>query len=85
MRKDNTSGYVGVSFHKPTGKYQARVTIGRENHYYLGVFDNPRAAAFAVDQFKRSIGRRAPNGIPPGEFCRETECLRNCADGSRRP
>lgn len=56
MRKDNTSGYVGVSFHRPTGKYQARVTIGR----------------------------RAPNGIPPGEFAKmaATECVRNCADES---
>ncbi|MBO6755424.1 MAG: HNH endonuclease [Roseibium sp.] len=37
-RKDNTSGYTGVSFHRRSGKYRARVKIdGRE--IFLGNFD----------------------------------------------
>lgn len=41
--KNNTTGYRGVSFHKPTGKYRARLTFwGRE--IYLGLFKNIKVA-----------------------------------------
>ena len=46
---NNTSGYKGVSFYKPTGKWGARIMIhGRTTH--LGFFTTPEAAALAYDK-----------------------------------
>lgn len=39
----NQSGYRGVSFHKPTGKYQAQINVNRTKKY-LGVYDKPEQA-----------------------------------------
>lgn len=42
-RKDNTSGYKGVSFHKQTGKFKA--CIQHENDFmYLGLFSTAEEA-----------------------------------------
>ena len=62
MRKDNTSGYIGVTFHKPSGKYQARAFKDRRQ-FYLGLFVDPRSAAEAVNDFARANGRVAPNDL----------------------
>jgi len=59
MRKDNTSGYIGVSYHRASGKFQAR---GFKGHY-LGLFIDPRSAAGAVNEFARANGRAAPNDL----------------------
>jgi hypothetical protein len=44
LRSDTTSGYKGVSFHKQTGKWGARIHNG-ENYKHLGLFDDKKVAA----------------------------------------
>jgi len=41
--KNNTSGYKGVSWHKPTNKYRSKITVNKKIHY-LGSFDCPKEA-----------------------------------------
>lgn len=41
------SGLKGVSFHKPTGKWRARIFLGKE--FSLGLFSDPLEAACAYD------------------------------------
>lgn len=48
----NSSGYPGVSYHKLTNKWQARVGLNVER-IYLGLFDNVDDAIKIADQFKR--------------------------------
>lgn len=51
-RKDNRSGFRGVSWYKPTGKWRAEVKFnGSRNH--LGYFGDPFQAARAVNRFYR--------------------------------
>ena len=45
LRRDNSSGLKGVSYHKPSGKWRSR--IGSDGCVYLGYFDCPAAAHFA--------------------------------------
>ena len=47
----NTSGYLGVSLHKETGKWVANVRV--DDHLnYLGIFEDPLEAAKAVYWYK---------------------------------
>lgn len=49
-RKDNTSGYTGVSLDKRTGKWRARIKIkGKERQ--IGVFGTPEEAFNARENF----------------------------------
>lgn len=43
LNKNNNSGYFGVTFHKPTGKFQSQIRKNGKNKY-LGRFDNPEEA-----------------------------------------
>jgi hypothetical protein len=60
---NNKTGFRGVHFHKPSGKWVARVT----HHYadkYFGYFDTPEAAAEAARTarsalFTHDVGRAA--------------------------
>lgn len=47
-RKDNTSGFRGVSSHRSSGKFQSKITVNGEQ-IYIGTFDNPEDAARAYD------------------------------------
>ena len=45
----NTSGRIGVYWHKPCGKWQARIT-GNGKNLHLGLFDNFEDAVYAREQ-----------------------------------
>jgi len=45
----NTSGYKGVRFHKPTGKWQAYIKVNYKQKH-LGLFEFIEDAAFAYNQ-----------------------------------
>ena len=40
-KKQNKSGYTGVSFHKASGKYVAQISFGGKRKH-LGLFENPK-------------------------------------------
>ncbi|WP_143199432.1 AP2 domain-containing protein [Bradyrhizobium sp. NAS80.1] len=48
-RKNNTSGYEGVSWNWGRNKWVAYVTSGSKRHY-VGLFDDPADAARAIEQ-----------------------------------
>ena len=50
IRKDNTSGYKGVSFVKDRNKYKAQITVDK-NRVYLGSFLTPLEGAIAYNNY----------------------------------
>lgn len=52
----NTSGYVGVSWHKGTSKWQAKIGI-RKKTKSIGYFDSPEEAHRAYCDAARELGR----------------------------
>lgn len=46
---NNTSGYIGIGYHKKSKKWYARSCVQRK-HFYLGSFDNKNKAAIAHDK-----------------------------------
>ncbi len=53
-RKDNTSGYKGVSWHSQRLKWTARVKAGQK-YIHLGLFDSKEAAALAYNSAARQL------------------------------
>jgi AP2 domain len=59
LHKNNTSGYKGVSFHKPTGKFQALIQFERKK-IHIGLFYTKQDAARAYNRMaKRFFGEFA--------------------------
>lgn len=57
----NRTGSRGVSYEKRTGKYTARITVGRKD-YFLGTFDSKELAAEAfAEAAKNKHGEFASN------------------------
>lgn len=54
MQRNNTSGFVGVTFHPQSGKWRARVTRSG-THYAAGLHDTPEQAAAARDKLAANI------------------------------
>lgn len=52
-RKNNTSGYTGVSFYKPSKKWKAQITINGKT-YNLGHFDNIEEALNAYNLARKN-------------------------------
>lgn len=64
MRNTNTSGYMGVSYLRCAGKYEAYVHCDGKKHY-LGLFASPREAALARDRAARTLfGQYARLNLP---------------------
>lgn len=53
-RKQSRSGYTGVTFHKQSGKWQARVCVDYKSRF-LGLFPSAEEAAAARDKVARAI------------------------------
>jgi len=51
-QRNNTSGFKGVFWHEPTGKWMAQIGV-RRRHIYLGLFTSKRNAAQAYNQAAR--------------------------------
>ena len=49
LGRDNTSGYKGVSLHKPSGKWRVSITANGKRHFF-GHHDCPVIAARIYDQ-----------------------------------
>jgi len=61
----NSSGFLGVSLFKPTGRWRARLCIGKKT-INLGYFDTPEKASEAYDAAKKEYcthGYVGPKGI----------------------
>jgi hypothetical protein len=50
IRKNNTSGYKGVSYHKRDGNYRANISINRKR-IHLGSFKTPVEGAIAYNNY----------------------------------
>jgi hypothetical protein len=50
VRRSNTSGYKGVSWHQHTGKWRSEIRIGGGQRLYLGVFEDITDAARAYNE-----------------------------------
>ena len=50
--RTNKSGYRGVNWYKPLGKWRAKACVNKK-HYHLGYFDNKEEAAEVVKEFRR--------------------------------
>lgn len=65
-RKDNTSGFKGVGFHKRTGKWRARIVVGGLQKE-IGEFETAIKAAEVYDQqAERYHGEFAVLNFPKG-------------------
>lgn len=53
-RVDNTSGYLGVTFHKPTGQWRARIQANKKC-YHIGMYPTAQDAYNAYLQEKRRV------------------------------
>ena len=51
IRKDNTSGYRGVTFRKDCNKYRAQPVIN-EKQIHIGHFNTAKEAAQAIEEYK---------------------------------
>lgn len=55
----NTSGLLGVSFHKPSGRWRASIKVNGTNRH-LGMFDDKQAAAKAYWDEKKRVHLAIP-------------------------
>ena len=62
LRKDNTHGFRGVSQHRPSGLWQARLTVGGKRHN-LGYFKTPQEAHEA---YLRGVSIWSPTSLLEG-------------------
>ena len=51
---NNTSGYLGVSYHKKSGKFAANIKVDGKITY-LGVFETPELASIAYKEAKEKM------------------------------
>lgn len=54
MRKDNTTGFKGVCFHKCTGRYTAQIQHKKKLRY-IGLYKTPEEAAAAYENVAREL------------------------------
>lgn len=59
LHRDNSSGYPGVSFHKRTGKYEARIMVNNKQ-INLGLFNTTEEAYLAYQLAKIEYHPNSP-------------------------
>ena len=67
LKKNFSSEYKGVSYHKKTRKYQAYININGK-HTYIGLFDTPELAAAAYDKKAIESGNTSKLNFPEGKY-----------------
>lgn len=72
-RKDNKSGYSGVSIDKNTGKWVARCRDISGNYKHIGVFVDIEKAAVAVERFRAANGYTKDHGKKPCHYHEATQ------------
>lgn len=58
-RRDNASGFTGVSFHKQSGKFMARITDLDGSYRYLGLYPSAELASSAYQEARAKIEEEA--------------------------
>lgn len=61
LRNDNTTGHMGVIFHKLAKKYQAKISVNGKR-IYLGLFEKYSDAVFAREVAERKCGYHRNHG-----------------------
>lgn len=64
LLSDSKSGYCGVNWHSPSGKWRARVKVDGKEHY-VGLFDDPEEAARRIKSVRDALGFHDNHGRPP--------------------
>jgi len=59
---NNTSGVMGVGWHKPTGRWRAYIASGSQSHVHLGFFDTKDEAIAARRAAQDRYGYHANHG-----------------------
>lgn len=67
LAKNNTSGYVGVSWSRRENKWVAYARISGKRKY-LGVYDDAKEAASLVRAFYDEHGYEATHGLEPAHY-----------------
>ena len=63
LQAASVSGFCGVNWHEPSGKWRARVKVdGSEK--YIGLFDDPEEAAKEIKAVRDSYGFHDNHGKP---------------------
>lgn len=70
LPRHNTTGFRGVSRHKPGGKWLAKVQVDNRG-VNLGLYATPEAAAVAVN---RAYAEHWPHVDPPNRITRRPPC-----------
>ena len=74
-RKNGSSLFRGVNFHKPSGRWLARVYIKRKAHF-LGEYNDEEMAAEAFDKAVIKIrGKHAVTNFPAEEYAEEMRSM----------
>lgn len=60
-QSNNTSGFKGVSFHKATGKWDARICVNN-NKKFIGLFETPKLAHDAYCQKAKELHKEFMKG-----------------------
>ena len=54
LRKNNSSGFTGVSYDEKRNKYQVRCNIGKQP-FFLGYYSSPEYASLVYQNFKKTM------------------------------
>ena len=64
LRKNNSSGFTGVSFDPKRNKYQVRCNIGKQS-FFLGYVSNPEYGALVYENFKKTMEEKSGSDATP--------------------